>query len=92
MGDDNTIRPFDDRWVPATPNFRVQPTRDSAPTERLTVSAWIENSTRNWEDSTVQQVVQPPEVEVVLGMSIPMVSRQDVLRWPHTRDGRATAR
>lgn len=56
------------------------------------MAMWIDSNSRSWNEVLVRQVVLPNEVQDVLQVPIPLIPRDDVLRWPFTRDRKVSVK
>lgn len=92
LGNGQAIRPFRDPWVPLKDNFRIRPKDGVNLSDLDRVADWMDHEGRTWRDNIVRDLVNPSDVKVVLNITIPIEQGQDVLRWPHTRDGAITVR
>lgn len=73
-------------------NLHCEDDTENVVNETLILASWIDNTKHEWKESMVQEPVQPSDVDVVRNVKIPLIDSNNVFRWPHTRDGRATVK
>lgn len=66
----------------------MKPRAESAINGDETVAEWIDGDLCVWKENVVWEVVYPNDANAILKITIPLLGRSDVLRWPHTWDGR----
>lgn len=91
LGDGHSIHSFTDSWVPTIERLVVKPRVGSITSNRM-VADWIYHKRFAWREEVIWDVVDLVDVEVVLNVTIQLVLRSDILRWPHTRNGRVSVR
>lgn len=87
MGDGRSIRPFRDVWIPGRYDIRLGShpiTQDQANTF---LEDWIDPGLRDSVAPVFSNAVSIDELQAILVVPIPLVPRQDQLRWPYERGG-----
>lgn len=92
VGDGRKIRLFRDAWIPGRYETRLVNHPIIQDQANTTLEEWIDLVSKNWLVAKVRDAVNEEEAHSILPVPIPLVRREDQLRWPYERGGRITVR
>ncbi|KAH7861702.1 hypothetical protein Vadar_029571 [Vaccinium darrowii] len=72
-------------WIPKDNGFKPTMVADFA--KAFKVSHFIDDSSRKWNGKLVQEVFNPQEAELIMGIPISRFERKDTAAWHFTRNG-----
>lgn len=92
VGDGKVISPFVDAWIPGNYETRLGTHQVTEAQAQFRLAEWINHDTKAWDEKKVRRALSQEEADIIYAIPIPMFNMQDVLRWPHAREGGVTVR
>lgn len=84
IGDGKKVMAATDPWIPKDNGFKPTMVADFA--KAFKVSHFIDDSSRKWKGELFQEVFNPKEAELIMGIPISRFEKMDTSAWHFTRN------
>ncbi|KAL0449808.1 UNVERIFIED_CONTAM: putative mitochondrial protein [Sesamum latifolium] len=86
IGSRSSVRVWEDPWIPRPYSFRAL-SRLSDTDPNLMVSDLIDASSKAWNQTLIQELFWPEDVEAILSIPLSSIGGEDFFVWHHTTTG-----